>query len=200
MDEKQVHIVQHKDGSNAPPAVVLNQPPNPDPPRFTWQNLLWGGLIIGLLGWGSWERFQRSQQPEPLIVALADITAPTASFSDAFPSAADAAIMSLARGDCLSAAAAFRTARRGHSDMARLWVLEGASFVCAGQPDDARPVLEQILGTDNPPRQGWWYLAQACLLQGDAECAHDALERSIAVDSRHRRQAEIQRMNIQNLR
>lgn len=179
-----------------PPARVLNQPPSPQPSSLlrTWLPLVG---VLALVGWLGWERYQRSQQPEPLIVAIADTTPPPASFSEGLPPAADTAIMNLVRGDCQTAAAHFRTARRGAPETARLWVLEGAAFVCAGAPDEARDVLDAITASEAPPSQAWWFLAQACLMQGDTNCAIPALNETILVDKRHRRQAEGQLRQLQ---
>jgi hypothetical protein len=180
-----------------PPTRVLDQPPLPPPARSLWSYLLLLVIVV-LLAWLGFERLQRAQLPPPLIITIADTTPPTASFSENLPSSADGAIMSLVRGDCLTAAANFRTARRGSPEVGRLWVLEGAAFVCAGDAAEARDVLEEVTAaTEVPPRQAWWYLAQACLMQGDIPCAVPALNQTILTDKRHRRKAEGQLRQLQ---
>ena len=187
---------QSRPDGDPPPTPMIDQPPSP-PQGSTLRSVLPLVIVLALLGWLGWERLQRAQQPPALVVSLADATPPAASFSEKLPATADGGIMSLARGDCHTAAANFRTARRGAPDHARLWVLEGAAFICAGQPDEARDVLDEVAATDAPPRQVWWYLAQACLMQGDTTCAALKLNRAILEDKRHRRQAQGQLRQLQ---
>ena len=188
-----------------PPAArprVLDQPPGPAPPgRSLWRSavpLVAALLGLGWLVWGSglWEQVRR---PEPLLVALAETDAPRAFFDEGLPSSAEGGMMNLARGDCQTAAANFRTARRGAPEQARLWVLEGGAFVCAGLPAEARSVLEAAGEQQEPSRLRWWYLAQACLMQGDAACAADALHHTIAEDPRHERRAEAQLARLRDI-
>ena len=89
-----------------------------------------------------------------------------------------------------------------HPDEARLYMLEGASFVCAADgrrallsfEDLERAVEERGL---KRPRQVPWYRAQAQLLVGDAEAALESLSEVDRVDARHRLAARKQAREIE---
>lgn len=185
--------------NRSPAASVLNQPPGPSQDGFGWFGAVVLLAIAGGLLWTVFGRQLSSQTPNPMLASIAETGVPTTSFSEELPASANNAMMSLVRGDCQTASAQFRTARRGMPGLKRLGVMEGASLICAGAADEARDTLELIATDDAPPQQVWWYLAQSCLLQADADCAQVALNQSILVDRRHRRQAEQQLRQLQSI-
>lgn len=182
-----------------PAAAVLNQPPITSKDRSGLFGAIVLASIAGVLLWANVGRKMTSSPPDPRIATLAVVEVPSTRFSEELPSAANSAMMSLVRGDCQSAAAQFRTARRGMPEVSRLGVMEGAAFLCAGSSDEARNILEQLAADEAPPRQVWWYLAQVCLLQADADCAQISLNQSILVDRQHHQQAEQQLRQLQSI-
>ncbi len=139
-------------------------------------------LILGALGWVLWDRERAA--------------APRVEFSDTLPESAEAGMMDLARGDCQTASAHFKTAARRNPDQPRIRVLQGASHLCAGDAAEALDVLQPLADLPTAPPQMWWYLAQACLIQGDTDCALEALEQAMEKDPRHREGARRQQRQL----
>lgn len=128
--------------------------------------------------------------------SIAVTAAPRVEFSESLPEAAETGMMDLARGDCQTAAAHFRTAGRRNPDQPRIRLLEGASLLCAGDAYAAHEVLLPLSEQKTPPDLMWWYLAQSCLLIGDASCALESLATSAEVDARHRVRARRQQRQL----
>ena len=169
----------------------------PGPPPGPWP-LLRAALpllaIAGFAGWMVWG--EDPKQSDSPYASIAVLTPPRVEFSESLPEAAETGMMDLARGDCQTAAAHFRTAGRRNPDQSKIRMLEGASLLCAGDASAAHGVLEPLSELNAPPALMWWYLAQACLVTGDVGCALDALEASAEVDPRHRERARRQQRQL----
>lgn len=150
---------------------------DPEKRRFelrTWLPLL---LIVAVGAWWWWSRRDaaRMKEVDPSIAALAVRDAPKVGAGEDVPDYAKAGVTLLGRGDCRSAAAAFRTARRAHPEDRRLWVLEGGSFVCAGDGPGAMQTLDVLSRDKDATPAARWFYAQALLLNGSVGPAEDAL-------------------------
>ncbi|MFT5680038.1 MAG: putative Zn-dependent protease [Myxococcota bacterium] len=154
-------------------------------------------LIAGVAAWMLWER-KEANTVSPY-ASLAVVASPRVEFSGSLPESAEAGMMDLARGDCQTAAAHFRTAGRRNPNQTRIRVLEGASFLCAGDSKEAVEVLKPLADNPDPSGELWWFLAQACLLEGDASCAMDALTTAEQSGPRYRERASRQKRQLQVL-
>ena len=172
----------------------------PDPPPGPWPLLRAAIPLVVIIGGAVWGLRMRhvASTPSPY-VDIAVTAVPRVEFSDSLPESAELAMMDLARGDCQTAAAHFRTAGRRNPDHSKIRVMEGASFLCAGDSREALEVLQPLADVPEPSGQLWWYLAQACLLEGDVECALDALERAEEGAVRYRERAQKQHRQLQIL-
>lgn len=162
-------------------------PPKPRGPGVP----LVGAAVVGGLLWWAFARRAPTVDPaaRDAFAALAIRTPPTLPAGvDLGPEAVEAE-RALAEGDCPTAAARLRTARRRDPTRAALWVLEGAAQVCAGDGLAAREALEGLPETVTPPADTTWYLAQALLLSGDGRAALEALSEVQEVDPAHSAQA-----------
>ncbi len=185
----------------AEPARRLGQPPPPAPPSSRWSSIRAAIPVlisVGVVGWLLHDRHTGGAAPSPL-ADIADLSPPRVSLSESLPRLAESGAMELARGDCRSAAAHFRTAHSEHPELPRLAVLEGASFVCAGDGPAALKPLRALSAQAEPPPLTWWYLAQACLLIGDGDCAARALSAVIEQDRHHLDAALTQQSALQAL-
>ncbi|MDG1480477.1 MAG: hypothetical protein P8R54_12840 [Myxococcota bacterium] len=172
----------------------------PDPPSGPWPLLRAAIPLVVIIVGAVWSLQGRHAASTPSPYADIAITAaPRVEFSDSLPESAEIGMMDLARGDCQTAAAHFRTAGRRNPDHAKIRVMEGASFLCAGDSREAREVLLPLADAPEPSGQLWWYLAQACLLEGDVECALDSLKRAEGGSIRYRERAQKQHRQLQIL-
>lgn len=143
---------------------------------------LWTGVIplVVLAGLGWYVLRDKVNAPAAAAAsayaALADRSVPPSGLLGDATRAAGDAVTDLERGDCRTAAAHLRTARRRAPELARLWLVEGAAFVCAGDGPSAAAALDAVMkGTAARPPEAAWYQAQAALLMGDPTKALDAL-------------------------
>jgi hypothetical protein len=93
-----------------------------------------------------------------------------------------------------------RSARSQQPDAARLYVLEAASQVCAGDAKKALAALsdlDSMLDGRAPPKASHWYRAQAHLLRGEGVEALKALGDTITHDPKHRKEADRLRTAVQ---
>lgn len=149
------------------------------PPRSSWTRALLPLLVLG--GTGAWwvssqRRAERLATVDPSVAALADRAAPPVGAAATLPEYARAGASLLAAGDCRTAGARFRAARRSQPEDRRLWLLEGGSFVCAGDGAAALQSLELLARDREATPEARWYHAQALLLTGSAGRAAEALE------------------------
>lgn len=152
-------------------------------------------LLIGAALGGYWYNERQKEQAVqniPAIAAFADRTAPTVGADEEIPTYIEEAVRNLRDGDCRTAAARFRVARRGHPAERRLWLLEGASWVCAGEGREALAALDPLSRDAARPPLTDWYRAQALLLSGNAAAAVSALDAVSNTDSRRATQAREQ--------
>ena len=171
------------------------QPPGPPPGPWPLIRAAIPMLVAaGFFAWLLWDK--ESEVSTSPYASIAVINPPRVEFSESLPEAAETGMMDLARGDCQTAAAHFRTARRRNPDQQKIRMLEGASLLCADKPYEAHKVLHPLSEQSSPPALMWWYLAQACLLTGDVSCALEALETSAEVDPRHRDRARRQQRQL----
>jgi len=125
------------------------------------------------------------------VALLADLSPPSVARLSDLPSETQLALRELSMGDCGSAAGRLRELRENFPDEARLYLLEGASFVCNGDGRRALVTFDELERAVEErglkrPRQLPWYRAQAQLLEGDSEAALESLGEVDRVDSRHR--------------
>ena len=171
------------------------QPPGPPPGPWPFLRALVPMVLIAAgLVWMLSERDHGGKSSPYARIAI--INPPRVNFSDALPEAAESGMMDLARGDCKTASAHFRTAHRRNPGQVKIRMLEGASLLCAGELEKAVEVLSELSDEPSAPPQAAWYLAQACLMTGETGCALDALERAAESDPRHREQARRQQRQL----
>lgn len=158
-------------------------------------------IVLGgaaLWWWSSRRQEKLEGTVDPGIAALADRTPPSVGANEAVPEYAQAGVTALQVGDCRSAAARFRTARRAHAEDRRLWVLEGGSFVCAGDGAAARQTLDVLAADPEATPAALWFHAQALLLTGNVGLALEALEKVADSRSPYAEQARSQRERLKS--
>lgn len=184
--------------------AALDDKPMPSGARHRWLGLIPILVITAVLIWYGRTRRTAGQPVDPEVALLADRSVPPAPSAGSLPADARAGIIDLERDDCRSAGAHFRTARRDHPEVARLYLLEGASFVCAG---DGRRAIEAFdalsaMGANRDSaglaHLDWWR-AQALLLQGRGRDALLALNSVMIFDARYRAQAAEQVRRLEGL-
>lgn len=134
-------------------------------------------IIGGIAGFWWWRGHQEQEHLKnlPAIAAFADRTPPVVGADEEIPAYAKEAVRDLRSGDCRTAAARFRTVRRSHPAERRFWMLEGASWVCAGDGAAALAALDPLSRDAARPTGTDWYRAQALILTGQVADALDAL-------------------------
>lgn len=185
------------------PARVL---PDPEPePRRAWVGF--AVLTAGIAALGVWLALGGDapvlpSARNPALAELADRSAPDVGRLRDLPGEVQFAVADLASGDCRTAAARMRAARSQQPDAARLYVLEAASQICAGDGKSALAALadmDSMLDGQRPPKASHWYRAQAHLLRGEGTQALAALGETVAHDPKHRKEADQQRTDIQGM-
>jgi glutaredoxin len=154
--------------------------------------LLGGGAIWAFSGDGT-ER--QNDTPVAGLAALADRSPPEVARIEELPGTVQQVVADFGAGDCRTAAGRMRGIVRENPENTRLQLLEGASWVCAGNGSKALKTLEPLSKTEisaSRPRQVWWFLAQAYLLEGDGRSAMEALSRAQQEDPAHRGRANAQ--------
>jgi len=139
--------------------------------------------LVCLLTWWGWNRGEdKVLEVDRSLASLVDRTAPTPPPPSTVPPEARDALRDLRRGDCVSASARLRVARRRSPHHVEVQLLEGASFVCAGNGAkalDAVAPLEGVIGGGTVP----WIQGRAHLLLGQAEPAREYLRKVVKLDS-----------------
>jgi hypothetical protein len=125
------------------------------------------------------------------VARLADLSPPPIQRLSELPRETQVALQELSQGQCHSAATRLRGLREAHPDEPRLYLLEGASFVCAADGRRALISFDELERAVEDrglkrPRQIPWYRAQAHLLEGDVDGALKSLEEVERVDAQHR--------------
>ena len=154
-------------------------------------------LSIGLY-WGRISCAGVSEVPLDGAAALVDRTPPKVPSWDKPPKGVEDVLKDLRRGDCWTASARLRGLRKSHEESQELRVLEGASFVCAGNGQAAANAVEPLLKTDFRG-EALWVRANAALLMGSAAEAQRYLQTIIERDLDGRRDAEALLLRISTL-
>lgn len=175
------------------PARKAAGPSRPEAPARSGISFWTGVLPLAFLaGLGWYVLREKANAPAAAAASayasLADRSVPPVGLLGDATKAAGDAVTDLERGDCRTAAAHLRTARRRTPEQARLWLAEGAAFVCAGDAASALAALESVMkGVSGRPPETAWYLAQAALLSGDPARALEALDVAAAAEPRRKK-------------
>ena len=157
-------------------------------------------IVLGFVWFASQTSVEVGFTKKNHLALLADTSPPVIGRLRSFPPQAHLALGDLGAGRCESAAERFRSVQDGNPDDARLVLLEGASYVCADDGGRAVAILGGLLkGTDSPPPQTYWYLAQAYLIEGERVDAMFALSKAVLHDPRHRKAAQKQIKTIEKM-
>ena len=104
----------------------------PEPPKRRWLSV-WP--LIGATAIVAWSLLWQVGSPDPDslegVATLADLKPPPIGRLSDLPSEAQLALSELSQGQCVSAAGRLRELRERYPTEGRLYLLEGASFVCA---------------------------------------------------------------------
>jgi len=154
---------------------------------------------------GVWWFTTGSQQIEARVDdryrAVADRTPPTVRKTSSLPEGTDAAIDAMVSGDCITAAGLLRGIRRSSPDVPRLYTLEGAAWLCAGDGRKGIQVMNELESRGlELPRSFHWTRGQLHLLEGDGHAAFLDLSEAQLRDPNHREQAGAQLGRIQAIR
>lgn len=171
--------------------------PAPDPEPSRGRGLVAAAVVVALVGGGLWWATRNTGPSltggnDPALAALADRSPPEVGRLRDLPSEVQFAVADLAAGDCRTGAGRLRSARGQQPDSARLYVLEGAAFVCAGDANKALGVfsaLDSMLNGQPPPNGAYWFRAQAHLLRGEGNAALKYLSDAEVHDPKHRKEA-----------
>ena len=149
-------------------------------------------FVVGLLIWWGANRGEdrRLETADSRFAKLVDRTPPAPLHPADLPSEARDALRDLRRGDCTSASARLRSARRKHPGHTDLRMLEGETFVCVG---DGAEALDAVVGLQGqvPPGALSWTLARAHLLMGQPEAAKGHLGKVIKYDQDLKGRAQV---------
>jgi hypothetical protein len=162
-------------------------------PRELWPSVWSAWPIFALFilfthwAWKTWG--VHSQTPDVEIAVLVDRTPPEAPRSQDFPAEVFDVIRDLRRGDCWTASVRLRGIRKQLPEDPRLRLLEGSSFVCAGNGAAAEAAVSPLLETYSGSEPAW-IAANAALLQGKSDQARALLEMISVTDSTLRPRAE----------
>ena len=157
------------------------------PRRWPW--------VIGLVAMGAWFWTQREAPHtggkmirNPALAQLASLNIPSSLTFEGLPLDAEGPYDDLMSGDCDTAAARFRTSRKRHPQVGRVWLFEGIAALCGGDHRTAATVLDEarlLMPTSEPA----WWRAQTALIAGDEDVAIEALEWVAEYDVTKRREA-----------
>ncbi|MAY81269.1 MAG: hypothetical protein CL930_10865 [Deltaproteobacteria bacterium] len=152
-----------------------------------------------LFGYWAWNiRGSDSKVPEVAVAVLVDRTPPAVPQASSLPPEVFDVIRDLRRGDCWTASVRLRGIRKQLAEDHRLRILEGASFVCAGDGPAAEAAVAPLLET-YPDGEPAWIAANALLLQGKTERAEALLEAVSVTDSTRRERAKTLLLRIDAL-
>jgi len=155
-------------------------------------------LGIFMASW-LWGRYQsQADEPIPAAAALVDRTPPKVPNWDKPPRGVEDVLKDLARGDCWTASARLRGLRKSQVDSEELRILEGASFVCAGNGAAAAVAVDPLIALDFRG-DATWIRANAALLDGSVEESKRLLQQILERDLRYRRSAEALLIRINTL-
>ncbi len=144
---------------------------------------------------------QMEAQADARYRKIADRNPPTVRRVSALPDGADSAVDALVSGDCITAAGLLRGIRRRSPDVARLYTLEGAAWLCAGNGQKGIAVLDELEARGGElPRSFHWTRGQLHLLEGDGHAALLDLTEAQLRDPTHRDQAGAQIGRIRAIR
>ena len=130
--------------------------------------------------------------------ALVDRTSPKLPKWSKPPRGVEDVLKDLSRGDCWTASARLRGLRKSKDDSAELRLLEGASFVCAGNGRAAANAVDPLVALDFKG-DATWIRANAALLMGSVDEARSLLHQIIERDTDWRRSAEALLIRIETL-
>ena len=145
-------------------------------------------LLVGVY-WGRASCSHVSEMPMKASASLVDRTPPKVPTWDKPPKGVEDVLKDLSRGDCWTASARLRGLRKSLEESRELRVLEGASFVCAGDGRAAANAVDPLLDVDFRG-DALWVRANAALLMGTVVEAESYLELIIERDLDGRRDAE----------
>lgn len=202
-EERRAKLERKARGQGKTPVKVL--PGRTEEAQMTTIGLWLPLALVVLIGGGLLWFFGGDEEVDaPVVVeglpALADRSPPEVARIEDLPGGVQPVVADFGSGSCRTAAGRLRGLVRANPDEARLELLEGAAWVCAGDSRKALAILGPLSTEDGgarAPRQVWWYLAQAHLLAGDASAALVALRNAEREDSRHRGRAGAQRARIE---
>ncbi len=191
-------------GGSAPrqPFRPAPRPPPAEPSSGGWLRALIPLFVLGGAGlwwWSSQRADALNKTVDPAISGLADRSPPPVGAAEEVPEYAQSGVTLLGKGDCRTAGARFRAARRAHPEDRRLWVLEGGSFVCAGDGASALMSLEVLAQDPEATPAARWFYAQAQLLSGNVGQALTALEAVAGSQSPYAEKAKAQLAQVQAL-
>jgi hypothetical protein len=156
-------------------------------------------VLVLLLGYWAWNtRDSGSKIPEVAVAVLVDRTPPEPPKASSLPPEVFDVIRDLRRGDCWTASVRLRGIRKKLEEDHRLRILEGASFVCAGDGPAAEAAVTPLLET-YPDGEPAWIAANAFLLQGKTEKAKALLEAVSVTDSIRRERAKTLLLRLDTL-
>ena len=149
-------------------------------------------LLVGLLFWWGAHRGDDvvAEESDNRFARLVDRTPPAPLHPSALPTEARDALRDLRRGDCTSASARLRSARRKNPGHTALRMLEGGAFVCVGDGAEALDAVVGLQGQVSPGELSWT-LARAHLLLGQPEAAKGHLGKVIKYDSELKGRAQV---------
>ena len=152
----------------------------PSPPEESTSNRwMWvlGLIAVGAFFWAQKDAVHTGGKmlKNPALAQLASVNVPRNLSFDGLPTDAEGPYEDLVNGDCETAAARFRTSRKRHPTVGKVWLFEGISALCAGDHQTAATALDEARNLMPTSEPAWWR-AQAALVAGDERAATEALE------------------------